>query len=284
MGKGLLTIGTGVLLLYSTINSGAVMANDRKEELQKPKQESVATENVEKTKNCRFIGNIFGEGAVLGGELYDPTRARAFLSANFMYNMSNSRKIAFGPVFKFNIGFNGNEDFFWDRYAKAVAGFGIKIDGLSLGVGAGYKHYFDDILKSGEFAEIWADYWNRWEGNNLSDSKTFPMRPRTTLYLDAYANTLIDNIETMGRLEQGLLVFNGGGFKVIPFGAGKINYDLENKPWNRYGELEAGLKLSKGDFVVGAKYGNRWSFNDGLEGNYWKIFVQFWKGIETSCR
>lgn len=233
-------------------------------------------EQIIKKQTPSFMGSIYGEACIFKGEAFNENPR--FLNISTGYNIlkrNREKGVLLFPNIRFHI--KGNKpEFCWDNHLDISAGIAYQKKPFIIGADVGYRKPFKEYMESfkkkskqGNFSRVWGGYWNRFKGKSLSDSKKVPLTPGITLYGEFEANTLSENLTFDSRIEANLDILNLNGFKIGPYIAGKINFDVENYPWNRYSQISGGLKLSKSPFVAYLETGHRNSFNKGgVEGGY----------------
>lgn len=273
-------LSTALIATSSPSNLPAQINNEATEVVESQK-------SAEKEEAHKFIGSVYGEGGVYGRTFDEHP---VILNTSLGYNILKKEKdegVLLFPNLRVLTKLNKSE-FFWDNYIDTGVGVAYLKRPFIFGAEGVHREAFKMKGKEGregDFFRLWGGYWNRWEAKPFSDSKTFPMQLSTIQYLETEFNTLTDNFCVDARQEVDLDVLDIKGFKIGPYAAAKINYDIANEPWYRYGHIEGGLQIrkqvGKGVFKIFAGSGYRESFNKGgLEGRVDAVYAGFWFPLE----
>ncbi len=121
-------------------------------------------------------------------------------------------------------------------------------------------------------------YWAGWR--SATSNREFPGSVWATSGL--LTATESDNWITAAHVEQGVTAWRGKKFSLVPFAAGTVTVDTQNRPWNNRGFVDTGVKVSTRvngvavDFGAAQRVSRTW--DTGATAAAPVVFVNLWVG------
>ena len=276
-------IASAGLLIYS-LNAMPATAADNTENLAQNTAISRtvgASEWEDEWGPGKLIGSFYSEGTYFKQD--DIEENPIFANLDIGYNILE-RDVKDGVLLFPQVRIHGKtnkEDLYWDRYVDGTVGAGYLNPPFWIGADVGYREYFEDEGDDDTFFRVWGSFWDNWQGKAWNDSSSFPLRPELIQYGEVEYTTLDQNVVGTARVEGNLESYSNRSFSIGPFVAAKVNYDSEDEPWYRYGQVSGGLKAQLGRFVGYAEWGHKESFNEDVgEGDYFSATLALFLPIE----
>ena len=273
-------LGAG-LASFSLLNSA--YSSEMGQEKIIPQLRSEQVESSSKKDISNFVGSVYGEGGIFGG-IFDANPAMLNTLIGYNIERKSERELGKGALLFPSARVLLKGDRAENPYNNHVD-FGLGATYLMppfiIGIEEVHREPFKKESTNEDFFRLWGGYWDLWRQKNSADKikplDKFQEGLWGTKYLDFDYNTFEENFTTNFRVDANLDILDVGGIIISAFGKGKVNYDSEDMPWNRFSEVGGGIRIRKGPFNVFFESGHRESSNKGgLEGNYNAVYAGAW--------